>query len=168
MEGQLLNLEALMSTLGRRDNRGVADQRVVDTRVGHQVGLELVQINVESAIKPQGRSDGADNLGDETVQVLVAGTRDIEVALADVVDGLIVNKEGAVGVLDGAVGRQDGIVGLNNGRRDTGGRVDGELELALLAVLGRETLEEESPETGTSTATEGVEDEETLQGVAVI
>ena len=63
MEGQLLNLEALMSTLGRRDNRGVADQRVVDTRVGHQVGLELVQINVESAIEPQRRSDGADDLG---------------------------------------------------------------------------------------------------------
>ena len=168
MEGQLLNLEALMSTLGRRDNRGVADQRVVDTRVGHQVGLELVQINVEGTIEPQGGSDGADNLSDEAVQVLVAGTRDIEVALADVVDGLVVNEESAVRVLDSAVSRQDGVIRLNDSRGHTGGRVDGEFELALLAVLGRETLEEESPETGTSTATEGVEDEETLQGVAVI
>ena len=168
MEGQLLNLEALMSTLGRRDNRGVADQRVVDTRVGHQVGLELVQINVESAVEPQRRSDGADDLGNEAVQMLVVGTRDVKISLADVVDGLVVNEESAVRVLDSAVSRQDGVIRLNDSRGHTGGRVDGEFELALLAVLGRETFEEESPETGTSTATEGVEDEETLQGVAVI
>lgn len=38
--------------------------------------------------------------------------------------------------------------------------VDGELELALLAVVSRESLEEESTEPGAGTTAEGVEDEE--------
>jgi hypothetical protein len=64
--------------------------------------------------------------------------------------------------------RENGVVRLDNGGRDTRSRVDGELKLGLLAVLGCETLEEESTETGTSTATKGVEDQEALQGVAVV
>lgn len=157
-----------MRALGSRDNRCVTDKRIVDTRVGHQVRLELVQVDVESTIESQRRGNGADDLGDEAVQVLVAGTRDIQVALADIVDSFVVNQESAVRVLDSAVGGEDGVVRLDDGSGDTGSRVDGELELALLAVLGRETLEKESTETGTSTTTEGVEDQETLQGVAVV
>ena len=157
-----------MRALGSRDNRCVTDKRIVDPRVGHQVRLELVQVDVESTIESQRRGNGADDLGDEAVQVLVAGTRDIQGALADIVDSFVVNQESAVRVLDSAVGGEDGVVRLDDGSGDTGSRVDGELELALLAVLGRETLEKESTETGTSTTTKGVEDQETLQGVAVV
>ena len=41
--------------------------------------------------------------------------------------------------------------------------VDGELQLGLLAVVHRQTLHEQGGEAGTGAATEGVEDEETLQ-----
>lgn len=50
--------------------------------------------------------------------------------------------------------RENGVVGLDNGSGDSGSRVDGELKLALLAVLRRKTLEEKSTETRTSTTTE--------------
>jgi hypothetical protein len=53
-------------------------------------------------------------LGDETVQVLVVGALDAEVPPADVVDGLIVDHEGAVGVLQGGVGGKNRVVGLHN------------------------------------------------------
>jgi hypothetical protein len=54
-------------TLGRGDDRGVADERVVNSGVGNQVGLELVEIDVEGTIKSERRGNGADNLGDEAV-----------------------------------------------------------------------------------------------------
>ena len=130
----------------------------MDTGVGHKVGLELVQINVERTVESQRGCDGDDNLGNQTVEVLVVGPGDIQAATADVVDRLVVDEEGAVGVLDGAVCREDSVVGLDDSGGDTGGRVDGELELGLLAVLGRETLEEKSTETRSSAATERVED----------
>jgi len=53
-----MNLEALVGALGSRDDRGVTDQGIVDTRIGDQVGLELVEIDVEGTIETQRRGDG--------------------------------------------------------------------------------------------------------------
>jgi hypothetical protein len=100
--------------------------------------------------------------------MLVVGTGDVQVALADVVHSLVVNKEGAVRVLNSAVRREDSIVRLDHGGRGTRSRIDGEFELALLAVVGREALEEKSAETRACATTERVEDEETLEGGAVV
>lgn len=66
------------------------------------------------------------------------------------------------------MGGENGVVGLDNSGRDTGGWVDGELELALLGVVSSKTFEQESSETGSSTTTERVEDQETLEGRAVV
>lgn len=96
LEGEVVDLEALVLALGGRDNRSVADQGVVDTRVGNEVGLELVKIDVEGAIESERRSDGANDLSNQTVKVLVRRAGDIEVAAADVVDSLVVDEESAV------------------------------------------------------------------------
>lgn len=168
LEGKLLDLEALVRALGSRDDGSVADERVMDTRVRDQIGLELVQIDIEGTIEAQRRRNGADNLGDQAVQVVVRGAGNVEVSAADVVDSFVVNEEGTVRVLDGAVGRKNSVVRLDDGSRDTGGRVDGELELRLLAVLSRKALEKQGAETRAGTTTERVEDQETLQGMAVV
>lgn len=68
----------------------------MDTRVGYQVGLELVQIDVQSPVESEGGSDGADNLGDQAVQVIKVGPRNVQVTLADVVDSLVIDQEGTV------------------------------------------------------------------------
>ena len=133
--GDLSHRQLLVVSLLGRDDWCVGGQREVDTWVGHQVGLELGQIDVEGTVKAQRCCDGADNLGDQTVQVGVRGTLDVQVATADVINGLVVDHEGAVGVLKGGMGRQDRVVRLNNGSGHLWGRVDGELELRLLAVV---------------------------------
>ena len=79
--------------------------------------LELGEIDVEGTIEAQRGRDGADNLANQTVQVGVSGTLDVQVATADVVDGLVIDHEGAVGVLKGGVGRQDRVVRLDDCRR---------------------------------------------------
>lgn len=153
--------------LGRDDGR-ITDERVVDARVRHQVGLKLVQVDIESSIKTQTRGDRADNLSNQTVEMLVVGTRNVQVATADVVDSFVVNEERAVGVLDSAMSREDSIVGLNYGGGDARSGIHGKFKLALLAVIGGQALEQQSAETRTRTATKGVEDEETLKGRAVV
>jgi hypothetical protein len=168
LEGKVADLEALVGALLGRDDGRVTDERVVNTRVGNQVGLELVQIDVESSVETQTGGDGANNLSNQAVQMLIVGARDVQAATADIVDSFIVDEEGAVGVLDGAVGREDGVVGLDYGSRDARSGIHGKLELALLAVIGRETLEEERTEARSCTATERVEDEETLERRAVV
>ena len=94
------------------DQGTVGSERVVNARVGHQVGLELIQVDIESSVKPQRGRDGGEYLCDEPVEVGVGGTLNTEVVLAQVVDGLVVHEEGNIRVLQSCVGEQDGVVGL--------------------------------------------------------
>lgn len=71
-------------------------------------------------------------------------------------------------MLEGGVGRQDRVVRLDDGRRERRGRVDRELELALLAIVARELLEEEGAKARARAATERVEDKEALEAVGVV
>lgn len=127
LEGKIGDLETLVRAPGRRYDGSVADKGVVDTRVGDEVGLELVQIDVEGTVEAEGGRDGADDLRDQTVKVLVGRPGDIEVAAADVIDSLVVDQECTIRVLDGAMGREDGVVGLDNGVGNARGGVDAEL-----------------------------------------
>lgn len=56
--GDLLDGVGLVGSLGSRDDGGVSDQREVNSGVRHQVGLELVQINIERTVETQRSSDG--------------------------------------------------------------------------------------------------------------
>ena len=168
MEGQVLDPETLVRAAIAGDDRRVGNQRVVDTRERHEVGLELGKVDVESTIETETGGDGADDLGDQTVQVLIAGTGDVQVAAADIVDSLVVHEEGAVRVFNGAVGGKDSVVWLHHSGGHTRSGIDGEFELGLLAVLSGKTLQQQRTETRTSTTTERVEDQETLERGTVV
>merc|ERR1719402_1945633 len=161
--GDLGHGQLLVVRLLGRDDRGVGDQGEMDPWVGHQVGLELGQIHVESSIEAQRGGDRGDNLADQTVKVGVGGSVNVQITTANVVDSLIVDHEGTVRVFQCGVGSQDGVVRLHHGSGHLRGGVDGELELGLLAVVDRQPLHEEGGESRSSSTTEAVEDEESLK-----
>ena len=166
--GDLSDGELLVVSLLSRDDWGVGGEHEMDTWVGHQVSLELSDIDVKGTIESEGGGQGGDDLRDESVQVGVGGSLNVEVSAADIVDGLVVEHDGDIGVLEKGVGGQDGVVWLNNGGGDLRGWVDGETELGLLAVIDGESLEEERSKTGSSATTDGVEHEESLETSALI
>jgi hypothetical protein len=108
-----MNLEALVRTFLARDDRCIADQWIVDAWVGHQVGLELVQVDIESTIETKAGSDGADHLGNQTVEMLIVRTRNVEIAAADIVDCLVVDQKCTIRVFDSAMRRENGVVWLD-------------------------------------------------------
>ena len=118
----------------------------MDPRVRHQVGLELVEIDVQGSVEPQRGGDGGDDLADQPVKVGVAWPLDVEVPAADVVDRLIVDHECAVAVLQGGVGTQGRVVGLHHCGGDLGCWVDAELQLGLLAVVDGQALHQKGGE----------------------
>merc|ERR1712126_411830 len=134
----------------------------------NQIGLELIKIHVEGSIKSERCRDGGHNLGDQTVQVGVGRTLNVQVPPADVVDGLVVDHEGTVRVFQGGVSAQGGVVGLYHCGGDLGSGVDGELQLGLLASVHGQTLHQQGSEARSSSASERVEDEESLKTSAVI
>jgi len=145
------------------DDGSVGEEGEADTGVGDQVGLELSEINVKGTIETKRSGDGGDTLGDQTVEVGVGGALNLEGAGADVVEGLVIDHEGDIGVLVHRVSTQDGVVRLNNSGGNLGRGVDGELDLGLLSVVDGETLKKERTETGSGTSSEGMEDHESLK-----
>ena len=109
----------------------------MDPRIGYQVGLKLGEIHIQSTIEAKRGSDGGHNLADETVQIGVGGSLDVQVPAADVVDGLVVHHEGAVGVLQSCVGGQDGVVRLNNSSGNLRCRIHRKLQFRLLPIVYR-------------------------------
>ena len=84
----------------------------MDSRVGDQVGLELSQIYIESSVETKGSRDGRNYLGDQTVEIGVARTTDLQILSADLVNSFVVDEEGAIGVLQSRVSCQDSIIRL--------------------------------------------------------
>jgi len=54
-------------------------------------------------------------LRDESVQVGVGWSLNVELSSADVVDGLVVEHDGDISVLEEGVGGQNGVVRLDDG-----------------------------------------------------
>ena len=125
--------------LGGNDRR-IGHQGEVDARVRHQVGLEFGEVDVQGSVEPEGCRDGGHDLTDQAVQVGVRGSLDVQVSAAYVVDGLVVDHEGAVGVLQRGVSGEDGVVRFDHCCCNLGSGVDGKLQLRLLTVVDRKAF----------------------------
>uniref|UniRef100_A0A8C0DS39 Tubulin alpha 1a n=1 Tax=Balaenoptera musculus TaxID=9771 RepID=A0A8C0DS39_BALMU len=77
--GDLCYSKLFMVGFLSRDNRGICGQREVDAGIGHQIGLEFCQINIQGSIKPQGSGDGGHNLAHEAVKISVCWALNIEI-----------------------------------------------------------------------------------------
>ena len=152
LASKLVHLEALMRRLLLSDDRREADQWVVDSWVWDKVGLELVEVDIQRAVKTQTGGDRGHYLGDKAVEVLKIGTRDIQITPADFVDSFVVDQEGTIGVLNGAVGRKDCIVRFNHCSGSLRSRIDGEFQLRLLPKVCRQSLQQKRAKTRASSS----------------
>jgi hypothetical protein len=166
--GDLLDGELLVVSLLSRDDGGIRGKHEMDTRIRHQISLELGQIDVQGTIETEGSGQGRDNLRDESVQVSESGPLHIQVPSADIIDGFIVHHEGAVGVLQKGVGGQHRVIRLNNSSGDLRGRPDDKIKLGFLAVIDRETLEEKRSKARACATTNRVVDNKALEPGALI
>jgi len=57
----LLNAVGFVRRLGGRDNWSVCNKREMYARVGYEVGLELIEIDVEGAVEAKGGGDGGND-----------------------------------------------------------------------------------------------------------
>merc|ERR1719487_1258661 len=166
--GDLGHGELFVVGLLRGDDRSVRRQHKVDTRVRHQVGLELRDIDVQGTVEPQGRRQRRYDLGDQTVQVGVGRALDVQVAAADVVQRLVVDLVGHIGVLQQGVDAQHGVVGLDNGGGHLRATPHSEGDLGLLTVVHGQALQHQATQTGSRTTTDSVVDHESLETGTVV
>ena len=161
--GDFSNRKLFMVSFLGRDNWSVRGKHEMDSGVWDQVSLELSDINVKGTIESKGGSKRGDNLSDESVKVGVGWSFDVKGSSADIIDSLVIKHNGDISMFEEGVSGKDGVVWFDNSGRDLWGWVDGETEFGFLTVIDRESLEEERSKSGSSTTTNGVEDEETLE-----
>mmetsp|Transcript_36675 Transcript_36675/g.35455 ORF Transcript_36675/g.35455 Transcript_36675/m.35455 type:complete len:459 (+) Transcript_36675:54-1430(+) len=166
--GDFGHRELLVVGLLGRDDGSVGGKHEMDSGVGHQVGLELSHIDVQGTIESQRGSQRGDNLSDESVQVGVGRSLNVEVPSADVIDGFIVEHDGHISVLQERMGGEHGVVWLNHSSGHLGGWVHSEAQLGFLSVVHGESFQEERSETGASSSSDRVEHEETLETSALV
>ena len=147
-----------MVSLLSTDDGSVRGQHKVDTRIRHQVGLELGDIDVEGTIETKGGGQRRDNLSNQPVQVGVGGPLNIQVTTADIVQSLVVDLVGDISVLQQGMDAKDRVVGLDHGRGHLRAGPHREGDLRLLAVVNGEALQEQAAETRPSAAAARVED----------
>lgn len=152
----------MSATTGQRSE---ADHEKVETREGHHVDGELAQVRVQLTGETQGDSDTGHNGRHQVVEVAVGGVGQLQRAHADVVESLVVNAEGLVGVLNQLVDGEGGVVGLDNGIGDLGGGHDGEGGHHAVGELLADLGDQQSAHTSTGTTTQGVGDLEALEAV---
>jgi hypothetical protein len=140
----------------------------MNTRIGHEIGLEFGEVDIESTVEAQRRRDGGDDLSNQSVEVRVGWPLYIQITSANVIDGLVIDHERAVRVLEGRVSRKDGVIRFNYCRGHLGCRINGELEFGFLAIIDRESFHEEGGEAGTSATAERVEYKEALKTSALV
>ena len=105
--------------------------------------LKFCQVNIQGTIKTERCSDGRHNLTNQSVQVGVSGSLNVQVTTADVIDGLIVHHEGTVRVLQSGVSCQNGVVRLHNSCGNLWCGVNREFQFGFLAIVHRQTLQEQ-------------------------
>ena len=60
----------------------------MNSGVRHQVGLELVEVDVECAVEAKRSGDGRDDLRNQAVQILVARSLNSQIASTDIINCL--------------------------------------------------------------------------------
>ena len=172
----VLGVKHLLGQLGDRHStervratarkRSEADHEEVETGEGNHVDGELAEIGVELARETERDGDTRHDGGDQVVEVAVRGVGELKSPHANVVESLVINAEGLVGVLNELVNGEGGVVGLNDGIRDLGGRDNGEGGHHTIGELLADLGDKEGTHTSTGTTTKRVGDLEALEAVA--
>merc|ERR1719158_1026530 len=166
--GDLSDGELLVVCLLSRDDWCIACQHEVNTRIWHQVGLKLSDINIQRTIEAKRGCQRRNDLRKEAIQVCVCGTLNVKVATANVIKSLIVKHDSYIGMLKERMHTEHCVVGFNNSRCDLRTGPDSEAELGLLAIIDAEALQHEASKTRASASAASIEDHEALQASAVV
>merc|ERR1712066_676482 len=83
--GDLSDGELLVVSFLGRDDWSIRGKHEMDSGIWHQVGLELSDIDVKGTVESEGGGQRGDNLGNESVQVGVGWSLNVEVSSADII-----------------------------------------------------------------------------------
>ena len=153
----------MSATAGERSE---ANHEKVETGERDHVDGQLSEIRVELTRETEAGGNTRHNGRYQVVEVTIGWARELEGSHANIVESLVVDTEGLIGVLYQLVDREGGIVRLDDSIRDLGGWDNGESGHHAVWEFLTDLGDQERTHTSTSSTTKGVGDLETLEAVA--
>ena len=95
--GKVILSPVLLGAAGGQ--RGEAGHEEVEAGEGNHVDRQLAQVSVELAGEPEAGGHTGHGQGDQVVQISVGGGGEFEGSEADVVESLIIDAVGLIGIL---------------------------------------------------------------------
>jgi hypothetical protein len=132
----------------------------------NHVDGQFSEISVQLTWESKAGGDTRHSGGDEVVQVTISWGGEFQGSEADIVEGLVINTVGLIGVLDELMDGESGVVWLDDGVRDFWWWDDGEGVHDSVWVFFSDFGDQEGSHTGSGTATEGVGELKTLKAIA--
>ena len=83
--GQLGDGVILVVGLILAQQRGIRAKHKVNARIRNQVGLKLVDIDIQTSIEAERGGQRGNHLGDQAIQIVVGRSLDIQILLADII-----------------------------------------------------------------------------------
>mmetsp|Transcript_33652 Transcript_33652/g.54772 ORF Transcript_33652/g.54772 Transcript_33652/m.54772 type:complete len:474 (-) Transcript_33652:67-1488(-) len=140
----------------------------MQTREGHQVGLELVEVHIQFALETQRRRHRRNHFGDQSVQVVVRRSFAIQPFLANLVNRFVVQHHRDLSVVQQPMRGQQRVVRLHHTRRNGRRRIHFKAQLRLLAIIHGDALQNQGTQTGASTTADRMRQRKPLHIVAVV
>jgi len=141
----------LLATSGSKWSKAWHEE--VKSREWHHVDGELSEIGVKLTWESEASGDTAHGGRDQVVQVTVGRGGELQGSEANVVESLVINAVGLIGVLDELMNGEGGVVWLDDGVGDLGRWHNGEGVHDSVWVLLSDLADEKGSHTATGTAT---------------
>ena len=174
----VLGVEHLLSQLGDGEGPvllgaaagewGKSGHEEVKAGEGDHVDGELAKIGVQLTRESQTGGDSAHGRRDEMVEVAVSWGGELEGAEADIVECLVVDAVGLIGVFYELVNGEGSIVGLYHGVGHLGGGHHAESVHDSVRVLLTDLGDEEGAHARAGPTAEGVSELEALEAIAAL
>ena len=112
--GQLRNSESSVLLAATRCQRSKSGHEEVKAREWNHVDCKLAEISIQLARETEAGGDTRHGKRNKMVEVAICGSSQLQSTEADIVERLIVNAKGLIGVLDELMHRKGGIVRLDH------------------------------------------------------
>ena len=166
--GELWNGDGTESVGTTAGERSESNHEEMETWERHHVDCQFAEIRVKLTGETETGGDTGHDGGNQVVQVTVGWGGELKGPHADIVEGLVIDTEGRVGVLDKLVDGEGGVVWLDNGVGDLWRWDNGEGGHHAVGELLADLGDQKRTHTGTGSTTEGVGDLETLKAVTAL
>jgi len=157
--------ERVSTTTGERSK---SNHEEVETWEWNHVDSQLSEIRVKLTRETETGGNTGHDSRHQVVKISVGWVGELEGSRADIVESLVIDAEGLIGVLDQLMNGEGGIVWLDNGVGHLGGWDNGEGSHHAVWELLTDLGDQERTHTSTGSTTKRVGDLETLKAVAAL